>query len=53
MDTTATVRFVANGYILNTTSPDPLPPDVLAEMYVATLPEVVFWIDKIFNPPAP
>ena len=50
MKTIATVRKVANGYIVVAHSTAPLPPDVLPEQYAATLPEVVFWIDKIFTP---
>ena len=49
MSPIATVRYVANGFIL---VHSPQQPDIPAELYVATLPEVVFWIDRIFNPPA-
>jgi hypothetical protein len=43
------VRYIANGYILTSQNTTAVPPT----LYVATLPEVVFWLDAIFNPPAP
>lgn len=50
-DLVATVRYVANGYILTTTPGQPA--DVPPEQYVATISEVVFWIDRIFAPQEP
>jgi len=50
MTTIVTVRYVANGFILTSQEP---PADNPAEMYVATLPEVIFWIDAIFASPVP
>lgn len=41
----ASVKYVANGYII-TTSGGRLP----ATLYAATIPEVVFWLNKVFAP---
>jgi hypothetical protein len=45
---TATIRYVANGYIV--TSPQGSPFGVPATLYAATVPEVVYWLGKIFEP---
>lgn len=50
MSPTVTVRYVANGYIIVSQGQ---PAGIAAEIYAATLPEVVFWIDQIFSPPPP
>jgi len=45
--TTATVRYVANGYIITSSGPNTTVP---ATLYAATIPEVVFWLGKVFEP---
>lgn len=46
MSPTATVRYVANGYIITSQGSGTIP----ATLYAATIPEVVFWLAKIFEP---
>jgi hypothetical protein len=47
MTITATVRYVANGYIVNSQGPAFSVPNSL---YAGTVPEVVYWLGKIFEP---
>lgn len=47
MNPVTIVRYIANGYVLTTQNSEAVPPT----LYVATLPEVIFYLDKIFNPP--
>ena len=42
---TAQVRYVANGYIITSTGGR-----VPATLFAASIPEVVFWLNKIFSP---
>lgn len=44
------IRYLANGYLLTSVNQ---PSSIPATLYVATLPEVVFWIDQIFNASTP
>jgi len=46
MNAQATVRYVANGYVITSTGNGTIP----ATLYAATIPEVVFWLAKIFEP---
>jgi hypothetical protein len=46
MSTIATVRHVANGYIITSQGGQAVP----ATLFAATIPEVVFWLGKIFAP---
>ena len=46
MNPTAVVRYVANGYIITSSGNGTVP----ATLYAATIPEVVFWLGKIFEP---
>jgi hypothetical protein len=50
MNPVATVRYIANGYILTIRNAPPGTPET---RYVATLEEVIFYIDQLFNPPPP
>jgi hypothetical protein len=43
---TATIRYVANGYIINSQGGVNVP----ATLYAATVPEVVYWLGKVFEP---
>jgi hypothetical protein len=43
---TATVRYVANGYIITSFGQNTIP----TTLYAATIPEVVFWLGKLFEP---
>ena len=47
MSPSATVRYVANGYIITSQGGNGTVP---ATLYAATIPEVVFWLNKIFEP---
>ena len=47
MTTTASVRYVANGYVITSQG---MNVSVPATLYAATVPEVVFWLGKIFEP---
>jgi len=46
MNAIANVRYVANGYIITSQGSATVP----ATLYAATIPEVVFWLNKIFEP---
>ena len=46
MNAIANVRYVANGYIITSQGSATVP----ATLYAATIPEVVFWLNKIFAP---
>jgi len=46
MTPTASVRYIANGYIITSQGGGAVP----ATLYAATIPEVVFWLGKIFEP---
>jgi len=46
MNTIANVRYVANGYIITSQGTGTVP----ATLYAATIPEVVFWLAKVFEP---
>ena len=46
MSPTASVRYVANGYIITSSGNGTVP----ATLYAATIPEVIFWLGKIFEP---
>lgn len=46
---TANVRYIANGYIVNSQGQNLVP----AQLYAGTIPEVVFWLGKVFEPYAP
>lgn len=46
MTTSASVRYVANGYIITSQGGNSIP----ATLYAATIPEVVYWLAKIFEP---
>lgn len=47
--TTANVRYIANGYIVNSQGQNLVP----AQLYAGTIPEVVYWLGKVFEPYAP
>lgn len=44
--TTATVRYIANGYIVTSLGQTMVP----ATLYAGTIPEVVYWLGKLFEP---
>lgn len=46
MNLTATVRRVANGYIITSQGGNTVP----ASLFAATVPELGFWLAKIFAP---
>jgi hypothetical protein len=45
MNPTAVVRYVANGYVITSQGSS-----VPATLYAATIPEVIYWLGKIFEP---
>jgi hypothetical protein len=45
--TTATVKYISNGYIV---TGGEFPPSVPQPLYAATIPEVVYWLGRIFDP---
>jgi hypothetical protein len=47
--TTATVKYITNGYTVQSFG-SPAVPDSL---YAATIPEVVYWLGRLFDPLAP
>jgi hypothetical protein len=46
MSATANVKYIANGYIITSQGGTIVP----ATLYAATVPEVVYWLGKIFEP---
>lgn len=44
--TNATVRKLANGYLITSQGSNAIP----ATVYAATLPEVTYWLGRIFAP---
>jgi hypothetical protein len=46
MNPTANVRYIANGYMITSQGSSTVP----ATLYAATIPEVVFWLGKVFEP---
>lgn len=47
MTTTAQVRYIANGYIITSQGINVAVP---ATLYAASIPEVVYWLGKVFEP---
>lgn len=45
--TVANVRYITNGYIVGANVPTA---PALQSVYAATIPEVVYWIGRIFDP---
>jgi hypothetical protein len=48
--TTATVRYITNGYTVNWSGSQAI--GVPASLYAATIPEAVYWLGRIFDPVA-
>jgi hypothetical protein len=48
--TTATVKYIANGYTVNWQGSQAV--GVPASLYAAALPEAVYWLGRIFDPVA-
>lgn len=46
--TTATVRYIANGYTVNWSGSQAI--GVPASLYAASIPEAVYWLGRIFDP---
>lgn len=44
--TQATVRYIANGYVVQSAGGPAFP----ALLYAASIPEVVYWLGKVFDP---
>lgn len=45
--TTATVKYISNGYIVTGSN---FPPSVPQPLYATTIPEVVYWLGRIYDP---
>lgn len=50
MATQTTVRYIANGYTVNWQGSQAI--GVPASLYAVQIPEVVYWLERIFNPVA-
>jgi hypothetical protein len=48
--TTATVRYISNGFTVNWQGSQAI--GVPASLYAATIPEAVYWLGRIFDPVA-
>jgi hypothetical protein len=50
MSTSATVRYIANGYTVNWQGSQAI--GVPASLYATSIPEAVYWLGRIFDPVA-